>query len=451
MRNKLSLIQGFYILLVLAAAAGCAIRSMPGYEKRPTLPQVSGDLAVPGLNGPVQVYRDHYGIPHIITPDEHDLFFADGYVQAQDRLWQIVLFRAVAIGTLSEIFGNVGVPGMTLEGMNLSTLEMDRHERVLGINFLGQAGEIMLAKKDPRVLAQLQAYCDGINAFIKQNQGHLPIEFQVLYYQPEPFRPADIIGLSRFYGLVLTGNMNTELTRYAIAQKYGEDLAWKLLPLDPSLGPTIVPKEMLKNRLPKPRPLPPGGRPDPSLTGLSPEAAMNIAQADQAFRSASFFPSIWASNNWMVGPKLTATGAAMLANDSHLYHMEPSLCYLLHLQGAGFDTYGAVLPGMPYVIFGHNRKLSWGITVSGADVQDLFMEKTDPSHPGKYFYRGEWKDFTVRKETIRVRPGLVQLGPTRRFREEVIEIRSTIHGPIINDAVPKLPANTPLLALRWTG
>jgi penicillin amidase len=439
------------MFLAIAAAMSCAIRSLPGYEKNPTLPQVSGSLKVPGLNGEVKVFRDKWGVPHIFTEDAHDLFFADGYVQAQDRLWEMVLFRALATGRLCELFGNIGIPGESAEGMQVSMLAMDKRQRVMGMNFIGLVGEVLLAKTTPEVLAQMQAYCDGINAFLKQNKNHLPIEFQVLYIEPEPFRPADVISLSRFYGSMLCANMDMELLRYAIARKYGEDMAWKILPLHESLGPTVVPKEMLQNRLPAPRPLPPGGRPDPSITGLTGDDAMKILNADYAMRSAMFFPSNQASNNWVVSPKLTTTGTAMLANDPHLFHIEPSLCYAMHLKGAGYDAYGVVFPGQPYIVMGHTRKLSWGATVTNADVQDLFVETVDKNHPGKYLYKGEWKDFVVRKETIRIRPGLIQLGPTKHFQEKTITIRSTVHGPVINDGVANLPKKTPPLALRWVG
>ncbi len=439
-------------LIGMAVVLSCAIRPMPGYVKNPTLPQVAGELRVPGLQGEVKVYRDHWGVPHIFTENEHDLWFADGYVQAQDRLWEMVFFRAIGTGRLCELFGNIGLPGQSVMGMKLSTFDMDRRMRTMGMRFLGEAGEAMLAETNPDVLAQIQAFCDGINAFIEQNRNHLPIEFQVLYDKPEPFRPADVIGLSRFYASNLTANLDQELLRYAIAKKYGEDMAWKLFPLHESLGPTVVPTEMLKNRLPEPRPLPPGGRPDPSLSGLSGDAAGQIARAEKAFRFASLFPSYWASNNWVVGPQLTATHTAMLANDPHLIHVEPSLCYVMHLKGAGFDAYGVVFPGQPYVVMGHTRRLAWGATVTGADCQDLFIETVDPkNHPGKYLYKGEWRPFMVHQEVIRIRPGKLQWGPDRRFREKVIEVRHTIHGPIINDMVPHLPPDTPPLALRWTG
>ncbi len=439
------------LIASLLLFVSCAIRPIPQYANDPSLPQVSGVLSLSGLNGEVKVYRDEWGIPHIFTEDEHDLFFADGFVQAQDRLWEIVFFRAIATGRLCELFGNIGMPGQNVMGMGLSTLAIDKRMRIMGMKLVGEAGEALLGKKQPEILAQMQAFCDGINAYIEKNRDRLPIEFRVLYHEPELFRPADVISLSRFYGSNLCANLEDELLRHALVKRFGEDMAWKLMPLHDSVGPTIVPKEMLHNRLDSPRPLPAGGRPDPTLTGLSADAALALARTDKAIRTAALFPKNIASNNWVVSPKITATGTAMLANDPHLIHVQPSLCYIMHLKGAGYDAYGVVFPGQPYIVMGHTRKLSWGATVTGADVQDLFVETINPDNPGQYLYKGQWKDFVVHKEVIKIRPGKLQTGPDKRLREKVIEVRASIHGPIINDMVPDLPKDTPPLALRWVG
>jgi len=439
------LISGFIIW-------GCAIRPMPEYEKNPTLPKVEGTLELPGLYDKVEVYRDKWGVPHIFAQNEQDLFFADGYVQAQDRLWQMVLFRAIATGRLSEIFGNVGIPGESIMGMELTTLAIDRRMRVMGMNFIGEVGEQILKEFQPEVYAQLKAFCDGINAFIDQNIDRLPIEFQILYYKPDHFRPADIISISRFYGSMLTANLDQELVRYVLIKKYGLETALKLMPLHQSPGPTVVPRELLKTKLKKPVPLlkRPGAL-DIART-IPVESALLLAQTERAIRRVTLSPFPAGSNNWVVSPKITATKTAMMANDPHLVHIEPSLCYLMHLKGAGYDAYGVVFPGQPYIVMGHTRGMSWGATVTFADTQDLFVETIDPkNHPGKYLYKGKWRDFFVRKEVIRIRPGKIQLGKDKHFWKKEITVRATVHGPVINDVVPGLPKDTPPLALRWTG
>jgi penicillin G amidase len=439
------------IIMCVIFTVGCAIRPMPEYEKNPTLAKVDGTIKAPGLNGEVKIYRDNYGVPHIFTENEHDLFFANGYVQAQDRLWEITFFRAIATGRLSEMFGNVGMPTRDIMGMKISTFEMDRRMRIMGMKYIGEAGAVLLKETQPDVYNQMEAFCDGLNAFSSQNQDRLPIEFQVLHIDAPVFTVPDIIALSRFYGSMLCANMDEELARHALIEKYGVEMAWKLMPLHDSPGPTIVPKEMLHNRLSSPKALTPGGSPDPALTGLSAEAAVKLASFDKAAKAASLFSKKWASNNWVVGPKITATGTAMLANDPHLLHIEPSLCYVMHLKGAGYDAYGVVFPGQPFIVMGHSRDLSWGATVTGADVQDLFIETVNPDNPNQYKYKGEWKDFVVRKETIKIRPGIIQTGPDKRMKEKEITIRHSIHGPIINDMVGDLPKGTAPIALRWVG
>jgi len=176
-------------------------------------------------------------VPHIFTENEHDLFFADGYVQAQDRLWQMVLFRALSEGRLAELFGDVAVPGAKVYGMEIGTVAIDKRQRVMGLKYMGELGEVLLVEKQPEIYAQLQAYCDGINAFIKQQHGRLPVEFQVLYHEPEPFRVADVISLSRFESSMLTANLDMELLRYGFIKRFGEEMAWKLLPLHAGVGP----------------------------------------------------------------------------------------------------------------------------------------------------------------------------------------------------------------------
>jgi penicillin G amidase len=451
MNKKSRLIKMIFLTTCMAIIISCALRPMPKYEKNPTLPQVDGTLRVYGLNGEVKVYRDEWGVPHIFTEDKHDLFFASGYVQAQDRLWAIYLFRALATGRLCEMFGDFGIPGQSAMGMQISTLALDRRNRVMGMKHVGEAGEALLAETQPETLAVMESFCDGVNAYVEQNRDQLPVEFQVLYYDPPPITPADLIALSRFYGSLVCASLEEELTRYALIEKLGEDTAWKIMPLHDSLGPTVVPKEMLHNRLSEPRPLPPDGKSGLPVTALSADAAVMIANLDKAVRKTSRFPDGNASNNWVVGPKVTATGTAMLANDPHMPHIQPSLCYLMHIKGAGYDTYGVVYPGLPYIVMGHNRKLSWGATTSHGDVQDIFVETVNPDNPGQYLYKGEWKDFIVREEVIRIRPGLLQTGPDRRFKEKIIKVRHSIHGHIINDMVPDLPEDAPPLAMRWTG
>jgi len=436
-------------LVALMALMSC-FSAMNGYEKNPSLPAVGGALKVEGLRAEVNVYRDAYGIPHIMADNEHDLFFAAGYVQAQDRLWEMILFRALAQGRMAEIFGDVGVPGVRMSGYSLSTAAIDRRQRIMGMKYMGEVAAALVRETDPRVYGQLQSFCGGVNAFIDSHQKweQLPVEFQILRIRPEHWTPADCESFGRFIGSMLCGNMEVELNRFAAIKKFGEEKGWELFPLFGGPGIAIVPKEILANKLASPRALPPGGRPSdeelgeaPALTG---NAAMKLLLAEQAVRLALRIDPSFGSNNWVVSGKLTASGNAILCNDPHLNHMEPSLFYLMHLMGAGIDAFGASFPGNPYIVLGHTRRLAWGATTSRSDVQDLFVETVDPKRPGMYLYRGEWRPFIERTETIRVRVGSRLVG-----RE--LKIRQSVHGPIMNEIAPDLPPGTPPVALRWTG
>jgi len=437
------------LLLCLAGLVSC-MGAANSYKKKPSLPTVDGRIKVPGLNGPVDVHRDQYGIPHIFSENEHDLFFATGYVQAQDRLFEMVMLRAVAEGRVSELFGDISVPGPSLMGFKLSTVAIDQRQRTMGLKWIGDSGEAMLKKYNPEIYAQLQAYSDGVNAFIAGHQAwaDLPVEFQVLRVKPEPFRVGDVASLGAFIASMLVGNMDVELLRYTIAKKYGLDRMWELLPLHDSPGPTIVPPELLKNKLAVARDLPPGGRPGPAELGdintLSANAAGALYLTETTIKSLLYADYPLASNDWVVSGKLTENGHAMLANDPHLTHIEPSLFYIMHVKGAGFDAYGVTFPGNPYVVLGHARKLSWGCTTSMADAQDLFIETVDHGHPGQYKYKGEWRPFTYRDEIIRVR------GVGGTFQERHFKIRQTVHGPVVNDMFG-LKKDEPPLAMRWTG
>ncbi len=437
------------MVVISVMFSGC-LGAAKKYEKNPPLAQYDGTLRLPGLNDEVHVYRDGYAVPHILAGNEHDLFYAVGYVQAQDRLWEMVLLRAVAEGRTAEIFGRLKIPGASFKGFPIDMVTIDRQQRSIGMKFVGEAGEALLKEKQPEVYGHLAAYCDGVNRFIETHPDlkDLPVEFQVLKTRPQPWRPADVISFSRLMGFILGYNMMVELLRTALIDRYGEDLAWAVAPIHDSFGPTIVPPEMLHNRLDTPRDLPPGGRPPLSELGgppvLSGDAAFQLLASADFIRSVAGADLPFASNNWVISPGLTATGSAMLGNDTHLPHMQPSIWYMAHLKCPTMDVFGVMFPGIPYIPLGHTRKLAWAATTSIADVQDLFVETVDDAHPGMYLYRGEWVPFTVRKERFCIRRV-----PSSRCDWEEVEIRQSVHGPILTDYLP-LPEDSPPVALRWT-
>ncbi len=410
-----------------------------------------GQITAPGLSGEVHVYRDAYAVPHVFAENEHDLFWAVGFIQAQDRLWEMVLLRAVAEGRTAELFGKVKIPGASFKGFPIDTVMIDRQQRSIGMKFVGEAGEALLKEKQPRIYGQLAAYSDGVNYFIETHPDFkdLPVEFQVLKTKPKPWRPADVISFSRLMGFILGYNMMVELLRTALMDKYGEDLAWSVAPIHDGYGPTIVPPELLENKLARPREgLPPGGRPSLEELGDAPvlagDAARALLASSDVIRKTVGTDLPFASNNWIVSPRLSATGNAMLGNDTHLPHMEPSIWYMAHLRCPGVDVYGVMFPGIPYIPLGHTRDLAWAATTSIADVQDLYVETVDDDHPGMYQHKGEWVPFTTRTEKYCVR----QI-PSNKCKWEEVEIRQTVHGPVLTDYLP-LPEGAPPVSLRWT-
>jgi len=431
-------------IIILFFFSGC-LGEFYQYKKQPSLPKRSGELALPGLKGKVEVYFDEYGVPHIFADNEPDLFFAVGYIQAQDRLFEMVLLRAMAEGRMAELLGDLRLP-INMGGISLKTVQYDTHQRIYGLKYLGEIGEEIGKRYLPQVYNQAKAYVEGINTYIRLHQDSLPVEFRVLNYQPEEFRVADVLSLGLFIGSWLSANQGEELLRYALMKKYGWEMTWKLVPWHPDMGPTIVPKQLLKNRLAQPVKDILKDTPRPEELDLPAEVALLLDKYQLAMRQLSPTYAQLASNNWAVSGKLTKNGSAILCNDPHLVHIEPSLFYLMHIKGAGFDAYGVAFPGAPYIVLGHTRKLAWAATTSRADAEDLFIEKLNPKNPEQYLYKGKWRNFVQREEIIKIRVGL-----TNKYRKKKIKIRQSIHGPIINPVLDSLPKDTPPIAYRWTG
>lgn len=453
MKGAIQLKKAVYVLLAAALAVsilGC-VSGFYNYKRRPALAVYEGSLKAPGLTGEAHVYRDQYAVPHVFADNERDLFFAAGYAQAQDRLWQMVLFRAVAEGRTAELLGKVAYPGASFKGFPIDTIAIDRSQRTMGMKFVGEAGAALLEEKRPDIYDRLLAYSEGINYYMDTHKDwdDLPVEFRILKVKPEPWRPADCLSIGRLMGFILGYNMMFELMRYGLIERYGEEIGWDLAPIHGGLGPTIVPPELLHNRLPKPRTgLPQAGRPSIGEMGyelpLSADSAFDMLFACDAIRKSINAEFPFASNNWVLGGKMTESGNAMLANDSHMVHIEPSIWYMSHLKGGGIDSFGAQVPGAPFHALGHTRDLAWAATTSIADVQDLYIETVDDAHPGMYLHKGEWKPFNVRKEKIRVR----RIPFSDKFHEREVVIRQSVHGPIITDILP-FPEGTPPVALRW--
>jgi penicillin G amidase len=381
-------------LLAILAIAVVAVPGPGGWLwLRTSRARETGTIAVHGLSDYVRIDRDSLGVPQIWAASEEDLLFAQGFVHAQDRLWQMELFRRVADGRLSEILGP-------------QTLETDRFLRVVG---LGRAASAQDARLDPATRRRLDAYTAGVNAFIATRRGAWPPEFVALRFEPEPWTRRNTISVEKVMAWDLAPyGFSVEAARAARA--LGPERAALLMPDYPEWGPTI---------LEAPLPLPP---PAPATALLD---ALSMTHA---------------SNAWVIGGARTRSGKPILANDMHLSLRAPSIWYLMALHGGGLDVAGMSIPGAPYIVAGHNRAIAWGFTNAMLDDLDLFVEKFDPADSTRYLTVGGSEPFSVVRDSIRVKG---------RAEPVDLEIRVTRHGPILENIED--PQGRGLIALMFAG
>lgn len=402
MKTLKKVLLGFLVVLVVLALV---IGGGSVYLVRRNFPKTSGTLAVPGLQAEVRVLRDEWGVPQIYAQNNHDLFFAQGYVHAQDRMWQMEFSRRIGMGRLSEVLGD-------------SALESDQFLRTVGF---ARVAEEELRNSDPKTRAILQAYADGVTAYIHERKGQLGIEFTLLgltgvKFDPEPWSPIHSLTWAKVMAYDLGGNMDSEIMRALLLKKYGEEGVRQLLPAYESDHPIIVPTGVAWDSV------------DTSLLAVLDQVNQYVGRDVQGI----------GSNNWVISGSRTTTGKPLLANDPHLGIQMPSIWYEIGLHGGDFDAVGASFPGAPGVIIGHNARIAWGVTNLGPDTQDLFVETINPNNPNQYEFKGEWRDMQVVEEEIRVAG---QAEPVK------LTVRITHHGPIVNDVMGPLPTGT---ALRWT-
>lgn len=339
------------------------------------VPALEGTVALAGLGAPTTVTRDSRGVPWIEADTAADAYAALGYVHAQDRLFQMEMMRRAGAGRLAEILGPLGVGS-------------DKFMRTLGLYRLSEAA---VARVSPATREALEAYARGVNAFIAH--GPLPLEFKLLVFAPEPWRPADSLVWQKLMGLQLSGNWPAELSRAAVVAKLGAERAAELYP-DSAAGSPV------------------------SLAALPGTAAAKLRVAMLAVVQPTL-----ASNIWAISGSRTATGAPFLANDPHLNFQAPNLWYLAGLRYPGTTLIGATVPGVPFHLLGHNGSLAWGFTTTHGDTQDLFVETLTE---GGYVTPEGPAPFSVRDETIKVRFG----APV------TLTVRATRHGPVVSDILP---------------
>src|SRR5436305_478713 len=364
-------------------------------QARGALSQTSGNLKIQGLQQSVTVLRDKWGVAHIYAQNQHDLFFAQGLVAAQDRLFQMELWKRAGQGRLAEVLGP-------------SAVERDRYARLL--RYRGDL-KAEYSSYAPDAFEILQAFTDGINAYIRDTHT-LPIEFKMAGFAPEAWRPEDC--LSRMAAFSVTANATAELRNAAMLAAFGPEKSRLLLRPDP------------------------GTQLDPvagaDMSWLSADLLKGMIGGDARIEFSVDHNSI-GSNNWTISGNLTASGKPLLANDPHRVIAVPSLRYIVHLVAPGWDVIGSGEPALPGVSIGHNRNIAWGLTIFPVDQQDLYLEALNPDDPNQYRSAKGWKPFRIETSTISVK-GKANV---------VKELKFTSHGPVLWEDRKRA------LAMRWVG
>jgi penicillin amidase len=387
------------ILLIPALAVG-------GYWwARQSLPLLDGQIAAPGLGAPVEVLLDQYGVPSVYARDAEDAFYSAGVLHARDRLWQMELYRRVTMGRLSEVLGD-------------GTIEIDKRFVVLGLR---ESARAEWERATPQVRMALERYAAGVNSVISRLQGReRALEFQILRFNPAPWEPIDSLAVGRLMAWRLAENHHAELVRAALARKFDTDAALLLTGRYPANGPAIL--EGAPRVAPAPTPTTPAATmasaklPAPIRSRRPVEYPKGLEWLSATARRGN-------SNSWVLAPRKTRSNRAMLANDPHLQMEFPSVWYEMHLVAADLDVSGVTIPGVPIVAIGHNSRIAWGITNTGADVQDLALERVDIARK-RSFYRGEWVPIEITPADIPVRG---------RSQPLPFEVWKTPNGPIVAD------------------
>ena len=402
MKTRTKLLLGILGSLVIIVLVTLLILR---YLVTKSFPVTDGEIKVPGLEKEVTVRRDEFGVPHIFAANDHDLFFTQGYTHAQDRLWQMDVARRAGEGRLSEVFGS-------------STLKFDKLFRTVGMMRIAEKLELNI---HPESRAILQAYSDGVNAFIASHRGKYPIEFDMLNYAPEEWKPVHSLLIARLMAWELNISWYVDLVLGDLYKTLGEEKAREIFPTYPENTPVIVPKEY--------------------RAGLLSDDLLSLIDVDQEFRQAFGVTGTHiGSNAWAIGPEKSATGKAMLANDPHLGFSAPSKWYEIHLDGGDYNVAGVSLAGTPLVVIGHNPHIAWGLTNVMADDADFYLEMTNSA--GEYLFRDVWTPLTVVQDTIVVKDS----------SSVILTVKSSHHGPIINDvnSVGSVTKDV-LVSMRWTG
>lgn len=399
----LGLSISFIIIFIVAGAIfyNMLSSSLPAYQGIITSSKIISDI---------EIYRDSFAVPYIFAENDNDAAFALGYVHAQERLFTMDFIRRAGEGRLSEILGDEAVP-------------FDNMFRTVGIkrNILRNYSRI-----DPSVISLLQSYSDGVNAYIEERKGNYSIEFDVLGYQPEKWKPLHSLIIIKMMAWELNMSWWTDLTFSELIQKLGEKKALEILPDYPENAPTIIADNFKY------------------LSAIN----SSLVETDKAFRNfIGWTGTHIGSNNWVVNANKSTSGKPIIANDPHLAFSAPGKWFAATVNSKeGWETSGVTLPGVPGIVIGKGENISWVLTNVMNDDADFYIEKLDSSD-SKYFVDGQWRDLRIIKDTIKVKNG----------KDRVIEIKETHRGPIISDIhtfnfiYNTAESEFPPISMKWLG
>jgi len=420
--------QVVVVMMTMVLLGGCATSAYIGYRTRPDYPRTDTEtLELQGLGQPVTVYWDEAGVPHIDAANEADLVRATGFVQARLRFFQMDMLRRFAEGRLSELLGEQPL-------LDSSTAKLDNTMRGWGFH---EAAKVDAVELNDEMRGLLTAYVEGVNAALALPK---PLEYRLLQCEPEPWRIEDTFALGRLNAWSITHNWGQELTRLLLALEVGHERALKIYPSQAWKGDTSLPAPAEAHALP-PAVAPELAKMFPARDGekgyyyRARIAERGVESLMQLFGAAS--------NAWAVGGNRSSSGKPLLAGDPHLTHFLPSIVFQMHQRCPTFDIIGITMPGLPYMLFGHNRQVAWSMTSAVADAVDLCIEKTDVDKPGMVMTPEGWKPVETHTVVVRIKDG-------KEWKEQTFTHRRTRNGPVLNDLYPGLlPETGPLVSIRW--
>lgn len=359
-----------------------------------SLAQTEGTINLPGLEEAVVVTTDEHGVPHVQAKNEHDLYMAQGYIQAQDRMFQMEMSRRQASGTLSEVVGEEAV-------------DTDKYFRTLGLRRAAEASYGEYSEGEKQVL---QDFADGINAYMDEarENNSLPVEFTLMGSKPDEWTPIDSLTIGKYMAFDLGGHWERQAFNYYALNQFDDEKAYELFPHYPENKPVIIDED-------------------------------EVVDVAASFAGAVIPHDFNGSNNWVVSGEKTQSGKPLLANDPHLGLDTPSIWYQMHLEADEVNVEGVIFAGVPGIILGHNDNIAWGVTNTGPDVQQLYLEKRNPDADDEFLFEDEWEEADVIDEPIKVKD------------EETIpyEVVETRHGPIVSEFAEESGKDT-VMSLRWT-